>query len=183
MEAFTARDGHLRFYLDKVHWSISPRTLALQREIRDMARHQWPEHWFDHAEVLSRDLATEECVAYMEYLAEQRNLDPPDQTEARALFRELLEHCSVGKCWYYIYSGVQSANDYRTKYPVSRAQVTAMMLSLSKGPDLTASLCVGALRRTRSTSFSAANFCALPAHRPPKPYIRFRRPCLPNSSS
>ena len=44
----------------------------------------------------------------------------------------MLEHCCVGKCWYYIYSGVQSANDYRTKYPVSRAQVTAMMLKRTR---------------------------------------------------
>jgi tetratricopeptide (TPR) repeat protein len=126
--AFTARDGQLCYYLGQVQWSISPYTLALQGNIRDMARGNWPTHWTAHVEVLSRDLATEECVAYMEYLAEQRSLDPPDRTDSRALFRELLEHCSVGKCWYYIYTGVQSANDYRTKYPVSRAQVSAMML-------------------------------------------------------
>lgn len=128
LEAFAAVDGQLSFFLDQVHWSISPRTLALLREIRDLSRHEWPEHWRDHAEVLSRDLAAEECVAYMEHLAEERKLDPPEPADARALFRELLEHCSVGRCWYYIYSGVQSANDYRTKYPVSRAQVTAMLL-------------------------------------------------------
>lgn len=64
----------------------------------------------------------------MEYLAEQRDLDPPAQTDSRALFRELLEHSSVGQCWYFIFRGVTSANDYQTKYPVSRAQVTAMML-------------------------------------------------------
>ncbi|WP_161815029.1 hypothetical protein [Steroidobacter agaridevorans] len=124
MTAFTAKDGRLRYYLDQVHWSISPHTLALHSQIRDMTRHQWPDHWRAHAEILSRDLATEECIAYIEHLAEERKLDPPDQADARALFRELLEHCSVGKCWYYIYSGVQAANDYRTKYPVSRAQVT-----------------------------------------------------------
>lgn len=132
MEAFVARDGSLRFHLDKVQWSISPRTLTLQSAIYDMARQDWPDHWRAYAEVLSRDLAIEECVAYIDYLAEQRQLDPPEQAESRALFRELLERCSVGKCWYYIYSGVQMANDYRTKYLVSRAQVSAMMLKKTR---------------------------------------------------
>lgn len=131
-DAFSARDGELYYYLGRVQWSISPYTLALQSHIRDMARQYWPEKWLAHVEVLSRDLATEECVAYMEHLAEERGLDPPDRTDARALFRELLEQCCVGKCWYYIYSGVQSANDYRTKYSVSRAQVTAMMLKRTR---------------------------------------------------
>lgn len=126
--AFVVNDGNLSYHLGHVHWVVTPHTLALQRDIRDLIRDDWPTDWKAHAETLSKDLAAEECVAYMEYLAEERNLDPPNPTDARALFRELLEHCSVGKCWYYIYSGVQSANDYRTKYPVSRAQVTAMML-------------------------------------------------------
>jgi tetratricopeptide (TPR) repeat protein len=130
--AFAVNDGNLSYYLGRVHWSVSPHTLALLRDIRDLARDDWPAHWKAHAETLSRDLAAEECVAYMEYLAEERGLDPPAPADARALFRELLEHCSVGKCWYYIYSGVQSANDYRTKYPVSRAQVTAMMLKRTR---------------------------------------------------
>ena len=132
LEAFTARDGELRYYLDRVRWRIGSLTLALQHEIRDLTPAKWPAHWTAHAEVLSRDLATEECVAYMEYLAEQRNLTPPEQADARAVFRELLEHCSVGQCWYYIYSGVQSANDYRTKYPVSQDKVTAMMLKRAR---------------------------------------------------
>lgn len=154
LEAFTVADGQLRFYLDQVHWSISARTLALQREIRDLPRHEWPEHWSDHAEMLSRDLATEECVAYLEYLAEQRKLDPPEPADARALFRELLEHCSVGKCWYYIYSGVQSANDYRTKYPVSRAQVTAMMLRRTRER--------GEIAIAKGWDTSYSRICALP---------------------
>ena len=128
IEAFTERDGDLRYFLDRVQWSITPHTLALHIVIRDRSRRSWPAHWSAHVEVLARDLATEECIEYMEYLAEQRGLDAPDRTESRGLLRELLEHSSVAKCWYNIYSGVQSANDYRTKYPVSRAQVTAMML-------------------------------------------------------
>ncbi|WP_139202409.1 tetratricopeptide repeat protein [Frateuria terrea] len=130
--AFVVDGGTLRYHLGRVHWLVSPHTLALQRDLRDLARGDWPAHWNSHAETLSRDLAVEECVAYMEHLADERNLDPPNATDARALFRELLEHCSVGKCWYYIYSGVQSANDYRTKFPVSRAQVTAMMLKRTR---------------------------------------------------
>jgi len=130
--AFVVDEGALRYHLRRVHWVVSPHTLALQRDIRDLARDDWPAHWKAHAETLSRDLAVEECVAYMEHLAEERNLDAPDTADARALFRQLLEHCSVGKCWYYIYSGVQSANDYRTKYTVSRAQVTAMMLKRTR---------------------------------------------------
>lgn len=128
VEAFTERDGDLRYFLDRVQWSIGPRTLAVQIAIRDRSRRSWPAHWSAHVEVLARDLATEECVAYMEYLAEQRGLDAPDRTDSRGVLRELLEHASVAKCWYYVYSGVQSANDYRTKYAVSPAQVTAMML-------------------------------------------------------
>lgn len=113
--AFVVDEGALRYHLGRVYWIVSPHTLALQRDIRDLARDDWSAHWKAHAETLSRDLTVEECVAYMEHLAEERNLDAPDAADARALFRQLLEHCSVGKCWYYIYSGVQSANDYRTK--------------------------------------------------------------------
>jgi tetratricopeptide (TPR) repeat protein len=128
LEAFTVKDGTLSFYLDKVQWRISPNTLALQRDVRDLARREWPNDWTAHAEMLAKDLAAEECVAYMEYLCEERRLDAPHPPDMRSLFRELLEHCSAGKCWYYIYSGVQSANDYRTKYSVARQKVTAMML-------------------------------------------------------
>jgi hypothetical protein len=132
LEAFVAREGSLWFYLDRVCWTINPQTLALQTTIRDMARADWPSHWSAHAETLARDLATEECVAYIEHLAAERKLTPPAQTDSRAVFRELLEHSSVGKCWYYIYYGVQSANDYRTKYPVSSDKVTAMMLKRAR---------------------------------------------------
>src|SRR5690606_101172 len=114
LEAFVEKGGQLHFYLDRVHWSISPATLELDSRIRRLRREEWPAHWPAHAEVLARDLAGEECVAYMEYLAEQRDLDPPAQTDSRALFRELLEHSSVGQCWYFIFRGVTSANDYRT---------------------------------------------------------------------
>ena len=128
LDAFVAKQGSLWFYLDRVRWITNPQTLALQARIRDMAKSDWPSNWVAHAETLARDLATEECVAYIEHLAEERKLTPPAQADSRAVFRELLEHSSVGKCWYYIYYGVQSANDYRTKYPVSSEKVTAMML-------------------------------------------------------
>jgi hypothetical protein len=132
LEAFVESGGELRYHTDRLHWRINPLTLALESEIRDMSRSQWPAQWTAHTEALSRDLATEECIAYMEHLAEERKLQPPDETEARAVFRELLEHCSVSKCWYYIEYGVKSANDSRTKYPIARDQIPAMMLKRAR---------------------------------------------------
>ncbi|UJM89029.1 hypothetical protein LRK24_11265 [Rhodanobacter denitrificans] len=64
--AFVVKDGSLSYHLGRVHWKVSPHTLALQRDIRDLARNDWPDDWKAHAETLSRDLAAEECVAYME---------------------------------------------------------------------------------------------------------------------
>lgn len=125
---FSLKDGRLFCRWHQVRWGITPHTLALQQSIRSLARSDWPEAWLPQIEILARDLAVEECVAYLEYLAEQRDMDPPERTDARPIFRELLEHASAAQCWYYIYSGIQSANDYRSKYPVSRQQVTAMIL-------------------------------------------------------
>ena len=74
----------------------------------------------------------------MEYLTHQRRLMAPSRAEARALFRELLELSSVSKCWYYIYVGVTSANDYRTKYKVTSDRVSKMILNQIRNRGVTA---------------------------------------------
>jgi hypothetical protein len=64
----------------------------------------------------------------MKYLAEERGLDAPTELDARAVFRELLEHASASKCWYYPEWGIKSTNDSRTKHPIARNQLAPMML-------------------------------------------------------
>jgi len=127
-DAFVLTDDGLDYDWDGVHWQINSHALALQTQIRDLSRSEWPAHWSAHAETLSRDLATEECIAWMNYLAGQRSLDAPAESDARAVFRELLEHSSVSKCWYYIDWAVKSVNDSRTKYPIARTQIGPMIL-------------------------------------------------------
>jgi hypothetical protein len=126
--AFDLQQDQVRYYVRELRWQVSARTLQLAAAIRDLARADWPLAWRQQAESLARDVAVEECIAYLEHLVEQRNLDAPERADARAVFRELLEHASASQCWYYIYSGVQKANDWNTKYHPSRDKVTARIL-------------------------------------------------------
>lgn len=130
LAAFGLRDGRVTYKLAQMRWGISPQTLELQRTIRDTSPANWPKAWRVQVETLARDMGVEECVAYLNHLALERNLDPPSIGDIRPIYRGLLEHVSVAKCWYFTFLGVQSANDYKSKYPVSRTQVTARMLKL-----------------------------------------------------
>ena len=126
--AFDLKDADVAYYVHRLKWRVSTNTLQLAAAIRDLARSAWPTAWKQQAEPLARDLATEECVAYLEYLCEQRRLVAPERADARALFRELLEHASESQCWYYIYTSVQRANDWQTRYRPSHDKVTAKIL-------------------------------------------------------
>jgi hypothetical protein len=128
LAAFDLKQDEIRYYVRDLRWHLSARTLQLAAAIRDLARADWPLAWQQQAESLARDVAVEECVAYLEHLTEQRDLDPPERADARAVFRELLEHASASQCWYYIFSGVQRANDWSTKYHPTRDKVTARIL-------------------------------------------------------
>ena len=136
--SFSVLDGKICFNFEQLSWNISVNTLALCREIRDQTLVKWPGHWREQSLSLARDLAVEECVEYMEYLSQERRLIAPDRVEARALFRELLELSSVSKCWYYIFAGVTSANDYRTKYKVTSNKVPKMILNQIRNRGVTA---------------------------------------------
>lgn len=128
--AVAFRDGEITgYHLAEVEWKVTPATFALQRAIRDRPRSMWPASWREQAAVVARDVAVEECVQYLESEAEERRLTAPVSDDARALYREMVESCSVSRCFYFTYLGLMAVNDHRSKYPVSAERLAKMTLA------------------------------------------------------
>lgn len=116
------------FDWDAVAFKLPPSTMDLHRSIRDMSRQEWPLHWRQELETLSMSLATEECMAYMEHLAAERNLDMPADGDLRAAFVNQLQFAPVNQCWYFAFLAARATNDYRTKYRAGHKQIASYML-------------------------------------------------------
>lgn len=126
-------DGRLTAYLTSVVWRISANTLALQRDIRDLPRRQWPVAWRDHAPALVRDLGVEELVAYLDYLMRDRSLPVPNMDDARGLFRTQLEHLAIAQCYYLVHKSMRETLDYQARYRPGRAQLESRVINLLRG--------------------------------------------------
>ncbi|WP_414487085.1 hypothetical protein [Stenotrophomonas maltophilia] len=116
------------FDWDAVAFKLPPSTMDLHRSIRDLSREEWPLHWRQELETLSMSLATEECMAYMEHLAAERNLDMPADGDLRAAFVNQLQFAPVNQCWYFAFLAARATNDYRTKYRAGHKQIASYML-------------------------------------------------------
>jgi tetratricopeptide (TPR) repeat protein len=123
------QSGDVSYYLHQIEWRIGPATIQLAERIRTLPRTAWPSSWQEQLSIVARDLAVEECVAYVEHLAEERNLITPDRADLRVLFREMIETTSVTRCWYFIYLGVVSTNDYKTRYRATSDRIATHMLN------------------------------------------------------
>lgn len=127
------RDGNLTAYLDRVVWSVSPRTLALYRAVRDLPRAQWPAEWRESAPMLARDLGAQELMAYACHLCEQRSLVAPDENEVLPVFKHLLEHRSVAHGYYLVSKTVRETVDYQAKYNAGQQQTLTRLHKLLRG--------------------------------------------------
>lgn len=116
------------FDWDAVAFKLPPSTMDLHRSIRDMSQQEWPLHWRQELETLAMSLATEECMAYMEHLAAERNLDMPADGDLRAAFVNQLQFAPVNQCWYFAFLAARATNDYRTKYRAGHKQIASYML-------------------------------------------------------
>lgn len=116
------------FDWDAVTFKLPPSTMDLHRSIRDLSQQEWPIHWRQELETLATSLATEECMAYMEHLADERNLDLPADADLRATFVSQLQFAPVSQCWYFAFLAARATNDYRTKYRAGQKQIASYML-------------------------------------------------------
>ncbi|WP_339449901.1 hypothetical protein [Pseudomonas sp. EA_5y_Pfl2_R50] len=128
--AFDVSTEQTRYYLHRIIWTFNSATLDLYKNIRNLSRNEWPETWKAQLSILARDLAVEECVQFLEFQAEERQIEPPPVEDMRSVYRLLLEKCSVSRCWYFSYLAAMSANDYRTKYKASDRAVTTRLIRL-----------------------------------------------------
>jgi tetratricopeptide (TPR) repeat protein len=128
--AFDVSTEHTRYYLHRITWTFNSVTLELYKSIRQLSRNEWPANWEAQLSILARDLAVEECVQFLEFQAEERQIEPPPVEDMRSVYRLLLEKCSVSRCWYFSYLAAMSANDYRTKYNASDRAVTTRLIRL-----------------------------------------------------
>lgn len=130
-EAWLVHEDQVRLVAARTAWQASPATPDLLRQIRECTPPHWPARW--HAELpgLWRDLAVDECEAYLEQLCQERDIDPPPPAEIRPLLRTWLEQHPQGQVWYYLTRGAESASDYRAKYRASRRAVTTRVLNVA----------------------------------------------------
>ncbi|MCU7696945.1 hypothetical protein OD757_06890 [Acinetobacter sp. AYS6] len=128
--AFIVEDGEVvSYYLGKMRWRISNDILYLAKKIEQIARSKdWPHCWYEQVYNLAKELAVEECIAYFNYLADERNFPEPDPEKTKLLFDGLLVDFSVSQCYYLSYLSAQAASDYKQKLPVSTAQAANVMI-------------------------------------------------------
>jgi len=119
---------HIEFDWSDVTFKIVPASLDLQRAIRDLPREQWPTSWSQELETLAISVAVEECMAYIWHLADERSLPLPEDADLRSVYRSHLQRASAGRCWYFTFKTIQSANDYRTRFPAGRPQIAGYIL-------------------------------------------------------
>ncbi len=124
-----AIDGGIEFDWSEVTFKILPSGLDLQRAIRDLPRAHWPLSWTQELETLAISVAVEECMAYIWHLADERSLPLPEDSDLRGIYRSHLQHASVGRCWYFTFRTIQSANDYRTRVRAGRPQIAGYILN------------------------------------------------------
>lgn len=128
-----SEQGRLQAHLDRVVWSITPRTLALMRTIRDLPRNQWPDAWRESAPVLSRDLAAQELLVLMIHLCEERGLSPPPPEDLLPQLRELMEKRSLAHGYYLVTKTVREGLDYKVKFTAGRAHTATRLTTLLRG--------------------------------------------------
>jgi hypothetical protein len=128
--AFSAQDGKVSgYFLGRIRWRCSEDTLRFAQAIEQFARaRQWPDAWLEELPRLSLELAVDECIVYLNHLAEERRFPDPDMEKARLMFEGMLSDFSVSQCYYFIYLAALSASDYKQKYPVNAEQAANMML-------------------------------------------------------
>lgn len=111
-----------------VAFLLEPATLELQRAIRDLPREQWPDSWGQELETLAISLGVEECMAYIEHLADERNLGLPPANDLRAVYRNQLQVMSIGQAWYCTDRTMRDTSDYLRKYPAGKPQMISYQL-------------------------------------------------------
>jgi hypothetical protein len=128
--AFVLEDGEvISYYLGKIKWQVSKEIIQLAKKIEQVARSKdWPHMWYDQVYNLAKELAVEECIAYFNYLADERKFPEPDTEKTRLLFEGLLIDFSVSQCYYLSYLAAQAASDYKQKFPVTTAQAVNVMI-------------------------------------------------------
>lgn len=124
-----AVDDRIEFDWSKVTFKLHPSGLELHRAIRDRPRQQWPVAWELELETLAISVAVEECMAYIWHLAAERSLQLPSDADLRSVYRAHLQNASAGRCWYFTFKTIQSANDYRTRVPAGKPQVAGYILN------------------------------------------------------
>lgn len=127
---FSLKEGRLYAFLDRVVWRVSPHTLELQRDLRELPHSAWPKEWRAQAAMLSRDLGVEELTVYLERLLEDRSLPVPEEEEVRAIFRVQLEHLAIAQCYYLAHKTMKSALDYQATYRPGTKQLQSRTINL-----------------------------------------------------
>lgn len=129
----TTDTGVIRAHLERVVWKISPRTLALQRAIRDLPRSRWPIEWRESAPILARDVGAQELLAYMLHRCDELGLPDPDHEKALPALRGLLEKRSIAHGVYLVHKTTREALEYRVKFRAGVAQTTTRIQTLLAG--------------------------------------------------
>lgn len=136
------------YYMNKVTYllnvTLDGETLATPAQILTVLGEAfrngyWESDWTNELLPLWKDIATADCLAYVEERAQHFNLDVPNIEKLQEIFIKLLDEFSVSEIWYMISAAYMSAAAfYQTDKCKSLAHATntvpSKIVSLSEQP-------------------------------------------------
>lgn len=121
--AFTIEQAPARvtaYMLPEMYWELPAATMDRVREIEEAClTGQWPPAWREQAPDLVRELARDECLAYLRHLADERSLPLAAGEKTLLMIDNALTTYSVGQTYAFCWQGAKAAVDFRARKNVS----------------------------------------------------------------
>lgn len=104
------------YHFGRVLWELPLQTVPLLREIEAASvTGKWPAEWREQAADLAQQVAKEECMAYLQYVASERAMIAPAGEKTVMMIENLLSTYSVGQVFGIFWSAAAKASDFKQR--------------------------------------------------------------------
>ncbi len=129
-KAFWTDGEDIGFYFEKVRWRVAFEVPRLIREIEEVAATgAWPDRWLHEAPEVTLSFAISECLTYLSYCAQKRQLEAPQGEKTQRVFANVLRDYSVSQVYGLIWRSAANALDYLVREGVPRYQASNSMVN------------------------------------------------------
>lgn len=108
------------YVLGDLYWQLASQTMARIVEIEEACLSgNWPSAWREQVPAFARELARDECLAYLRHCADDRSLPLPSGEKTMLMIDNALSTFSVAQAYSIFWQGAAAASDFKQRKGVS----------------------------------------------------------------